>query len=94
MYLMVFLNLFNTYGALNLLKTEKWEKMCTYLPIDYAHMFIFAPSNKTRFFQNLIYKINTKKHINITSNIEIKFIWNTIMNNIYLRKKKASSQYL
>ena len=61
MYLMVFLNLFNTYGALNLLKTEKWEKMCTCLPIDYAPMFIFAPSNKTRFFQNLIYKINTQK---------------------------------
>ena len=74
MYLMVFLNLFNTYGALNLLKIEKWEKMCTFLRIDYAAMFIFASSNKTRFFQNPIYKINTKNHINMTSKVEIKCI--------------------
>ena len=58
--------------------------MCTYLPIDYAAMFIFASSNKTRFLQNLIYKINTQK-----THKQVVNIYKVTTNLIYVSSQEA-----
>ena len=75
-------------------KNREVEKMCTYLPIDYAAMFILASSNKTRFLQNLIYKINTQKKHKQVVNI-YKVTTNLIyVSHISLQSRRVNHKLL